>query len=882
MTRHWGCFAVLLLGLALVGCRKPAAVETPTVVPEDNDAKLSDRIDIDLADWYKRSRKELVKISAEWTETLRTQLAAVQKNPAMVDLLPRLLPPLSLPVFHQATFSAEAGFSLPPYLKPGQKDGAVALHLARFGDHEAALKLAPDEMRSALSAYKTEKNYPVEWTHLTTTVLLSSQVKLSLGDKDGASQLVHLHRQLTTVLDRKAAEGPLGSALLSMGKHALQEAAVAWRKPKRNKAALADEIDQALKSWARVPTPAPALPFASSSAEVSAFFAVPARGKVVIAHTPASVARVVDLVGLPLPREGMQVVAAFLDDKAQLVEWQFAYRAKVDTLYPSCRHLAYRLVETGYTARDEVKSANLARQSIQGSNLVAEIVRSDRSLALGGLIRLVPEESATQPVASRSFREFGPVSLDRGFEANRLALAPGLNGSLVTVKESEALKKVAQVLDTPTPAMVVLHRDKEHDLLNTLELAWPVTENEHALDRLLPSLWDDYGPGKLEDIEDQTSAYLSFTWQDRTTRVQLRLAYDERGPILTARDAQDASAAKARLQSAQARDEKERQARVDAEKAEVRLVRSPLQFNGLSLANLQLGQARASAEAALPRGQAYRRKELPNGISVVILTKPDEKAPYWARQILVRFDQGKVAEIRLRYQPGNVKPARGDALLDRLSDTRSGAPETLSARHAGLWSDLGNARKPMELRWRDDRTIRTYQQDDSGMEVTWLDRKPGGSLEPTPWQFVSQGVPGCQLGDKKDDVEKTRKAPVTQADGADVYRLPASSPYEIAMVWYERGRVVRILALHRDHPGSQPKEVAAALTAIWGKHVDTLGFVRRQEGAHGDVLGAYYWHDDRTRVRISIQNTEQGTRMMTEWRTWPVQADRTVARPDGR
>ncbi|MFO0842390.1 MAG: hypothetical protein U0797_08350 [Gemmataceae bacterium] len=670
-------------------------------------------------------------------------------------------------------------------------------------------------MLGRLDALKAERNYPVEWTRLVGLVQVSSQIKLATGDPDGAMMLAAVHRQLGEVLDKKAAEGPLGAALLTAGRTAMERAAAAWRDKRHNKPGLAEDAETALKGWAAA-TAAPALPFGAPAKEVELLFGTPARGQAVLADTPERVERVIDLLGLPLPGEGATVVVAFLDANGKLAEWQVAYRAKIDTLYNSPAQLAFRLSEAGFTAGKEDNTKNLYQQPFAAGDVVVEATRCNRSPALGGLVRIT-SKGGPAVAPRRSLRDFGPVHLDRGYEANRLALHPPTGGPKVAVKDVQAVKRVAKVLDTPTPDHVTLQRDKDADLLNLVELAWPAGETANALEKLLPSLWDDYGPGKLEDLQDQAGEYLAFTWSDQATRVRLRLGFDDRGPSLSARDTQPADQAKARVELARKIDRQERHARISGGKADERLSRSPGRVNETSLAGLKLGQSKAEAEKALPKSKQYRRKELPDGVSVTFLTPPDKQMPYWAKQLLVRYHEGRVAEVRLRYQRGPAIVKKGEPLLQSLLDA-SGAPESPRPAWAGLWGDVPNAARPVYYRWRDDRTVRTYQSDEGGMEVTWLDRPPEAEgLEGPAWQFVSTGIPHCKLGDPRSEVEAYFKAPATTSEGGEVYRTADSSPYEMVVAWYEGDKVSRVLAWHRQRCGGTPKEVADTLSTAWAR-----------------------------------------------------------------
>jgi hypothetical protein len=89
------------------------------------------------------------------------------------------------------------------------------------------------------------------------------------------------------------------------------------------------------------------------------------------------------------------------------------------------------------------------------------------------------------------------------------------------------------------------------------------------------------------------------------------------------------------------------------------------------------------------------------------------------------------------------------------------------------------------------------------------------------------------------------------------------------LVWYRAGKVERIVAVHRARPTGKEKDAPTELGQVWGRDIDNLGFLRRQEGERGQVVGSYFWHDDRSRVESFVQNTDQGPRLMTDWRRWP-------------
>jgi hypothetical protein len=144
---------------------------------------------------------------------------------------------------------------------------------------------------------------------------------------------------------------------------------------------------------------------------------------------------------------------------------------------------------------------------------------------------------------------------------------------------------------------------------------------------------------------------------------------------------------------------------------------------------------------------------------------------------------------------------------------------------------------------------------------------------------VSKGLPEASLDNKKSVIEAKLRSPVTTSRGASVYRMPTTTPYEMILVWYEGDTATRILAVHRLKPGFQEKDVSQALAQAWGRDVDAFGFICRQDGEKGDILGTSYWHDDRVRIQTFVKREDDGNRLLTEWRFWPVPAWNAVARP---
>src|SRR5262249_21960548 len=118
-----------------------------------------------------------------------------------------------------------------------------------------------------------------------------------------------------------------------------------WREPRRNKTALSEDIEKVVAGWGAAPAVRPAVSFGASAAEVSQLLGVAARGKAIMADRPASVSRAIDLLGLSLGSQGVEVVTAFLDADSRLASWLIGYEAKIDSLYPESGHLVYDLLE---------------------------------------------------------------------------------------------------------------------------------------------------------------------------------------------------------------------------------------------------------------------------------------------------------------------------------------------------------------------------------------------------------------------------------------------------------------------------------------------------------------------------------------------------------
>ena len=249
--------------------------------------------------------------------------------------------------------------------------------------------------------------------------------------------------------------------------------------------------------------------------------------------------------------------------------------------------------------------------------------------------------------------------------------------------------------------------------------------------------------------------------------------------------------------------------------------------------------------------------------------------------MFLRFGRDdRLAEIRVRYQEGPGKPDDHHQSLLAALKAVGGEPRISPAPWAGLWSDLpAQEPKPALYRWADDVTLLTCQRDGGGAEAILRDWPAGLTPDQVeealpPLLFCDVGAGGVLLGQTRAEVyaKFPNPKPIENEDAVAV-AAPADGPYETLAVWFDAGKVVRMVAQHK----AQPADAADASTKMkeaWARDFDRLGALRRQDGASGPILQAYGWHDDRVRVRMLAQQTTDGPRLLTEWRNWPVAAKR--------
>jgi hypothetical protein len=234
-----------------------------------------------------------------------------------------------------------------------------------------------------------------------------------------------------------------------------------------------------------------------------------------------------------------------------------------------------------------------------------------------------------------------------------------------------------------------------------------------------------------------------------------------------------------------------------------------------------------------------------------------------------------VGEIRAWYENG---PAAGSgnwvqALLNGYRK-QCGAMAELPGPEDAAWADLP-PRSPAAVlcRWHDDLTVLSVQRDAGGVEVTLRDcppDQPAGVALP-PLECLPRGPEDLQLGHMREQVLRRFNAGSASArsDGSVALTPLKAGAYDGYLVWFDQDRVARIVARHTQDGAAQgPADMGRVLMQTWGREGQSLGWVRRQDVLPNGLLHGLGWHDDRTRIRLSWQENNDGTaRAYTEWKT---------------
>jgi hypothetical protein len=834
--------------------------------------RWGDTASVSLVELLDRPRQELAALADEWTAQAKIREKATRDNQGLT-FLPELRLPLVVPVWREATYSEAAGFSLPPYLKASQKDNACALHLARFGDVEAAMKLAEDDAtRRQVEACRLTRNYPVEWTRLAALTLHVAQQRLASGDPEGGAELVALHRQLGAALDPQAAQGPLGADLLARGPSTLTRAAPAWRTVKRPE--LAEAADAALAGWGTAPPPVVAVKARAPRAEVARVLGDPGKKYVAVAPTAS---RALDLFGLPFPGEGVQAVSAFFDPWDRLGEVLVTYRPRLAEWYPEPANLAQVLEDHGLASADAEPVGGLRRRTYTLGGLPCEVALVPRGNVLGAYVRL-GEAGITEVKLPR---DFGAVCLDRSFEQNRVRLAPQQTGDTVSVQRAQTLAELSDPvhrLDGATGAEsmkltgLLVQRQPPHDVVSALTLRYAEDQKMPALHEMARALWTAYGPGQFEAGADEHGGYVGVAWQDLTTRYLLRLPYAAgQPPEFIVADRRGPGQADERVAAVAAKDDVERRERLAAGKPLVRLPRH------VEVEGIQLGTARDEVAQWLPRGQAVLKQEYPGMIGITWAGEASQRATHVARQMFLRFDaSGRLAEVRVRYQDGpasrNAAGGWATALLNGYRKQCGAAHET-PAPGAEVWADLRQQPPGTLHRWQDDLTRMAVRRDGAGLEITLRDRprmRDEGAPLPS-FAYLPRGPENCQIGDVRADLLKRWNVtkPTTTRDDALVLHPANAGPHDALLVWFDKDRVVRVVARHAQAAPSRakPAEMTRALMEAWGREGHRMGWPTLQVATPDGALQQVGWVDDGTRMRVFWEESPSGPpRLFTEWK----------------
>jgi hypothetical protein len=846
----------------MLGCGSPAPVEETT---GPRPLRLGDSIEVSLEGLLTKPRPELAELADQWLTKIEYQERALKEGRLQYYLLPKLRFPLVVPVWQNAKYSAQLGFSVPSYASD-HKDSALAFHLAHYGDSAAAKKFAEPADVVAISqvqASAAEHAYPLEWTRLTALLFHAAEIRLAIGEAEGATELVLLHQQLRHVLDPKASKGDLGAALLPLGYEALTHARSAWRNEKQNE--IADQIDAALKDWGDRPARVQPAWLGKSRVEIGRLLAAQPNGRTLVL---APAARAFDLLDLPFPAEKAESYFAFFNDSDKVSEAWVVYSEAARATFREPAQLSYRL--TGALSSAALESPDFALPGIKyaATGVEYDVAYPPPGAGVGAMVRLLPASKGnTSFVLSR---DFGIVNLDRSFDENRARLLPDVQKDVLTVKQPKELAQLTNPIAELKPDEFVVRKEPKYDVVASLTMMYPlVNESVPPLQRFLTGVCALAGAPAVGHAQEDEASSLAFEWHDPNTRYTIRLPLSGGSApvVFRAADIQGTELQSARERAAIASDHHARAERFRTGKPRTRLPRS--------LDRVALGMTRAEVEQLLPAGKMALRQTIPDGLSVTFLGNSTDSEPFVVRQVWIRFDEsGRVVEIRCRYDDGDGQPA-GDwpTEMFKVFRAQGGTPLQSPPPCLRALANLPPQKPaPVFFSWHDDTSLLSYERDSGGVELGLRDCPPDheGGVPLPPFEYLPRGAEGCNLGLPHDDLLKKWHIdkPVVLADGALVLRPAATSPYDALLVWSAHGHVDRIVARHRPDgvKRSSASDWADALTHMWRREAGTLGWPRRQDLSKGDLLQGLTWYDDQTRVRTFWQQGDDSVQIFTEWK----------------
>ncbi len=856
-TRWFACGMVL--SLSVFGCSRglPPEGESATnanVSPGSGILPIS-QVDlatpvesIDLAELLNTPRAILAVRCEELEKTIRRQEQFRREGQLHYSLLPDLRLPLLTPVFREATFSSDRGFSLPPYVKVDGHDSAVAFHLARHGDVDAANKLLePGDENTAklIREVAPEKAYPVEWTRLVALYLHSNQIALATDNKDGAKNMIGLHKQLRDVLDEKARTGPLGAALLGKGFSTLKLAAAAWKA--NNRGDLDLQIKSFLASAENVPAYTVTLP--RQVDDLARVFGVKAGPYAVLASSPG---RVADLLNIYVPTDEADTCVAFGDDAKTVHEVLFTYRPNLFD-YHTPAQFAQPLDDLLAGRQDDV-SSDCPRRVWALTQGTLDVTLTPRHATLGAIVRV--QIPGTTRVADLS-RDFGTVHLDRSYEANRRLAAWKSRGASVTLAKDVAAA-LWNPLKTQPLAAVVIEREPKHDLVSQVRFDYADNPKDAtpAAGSIARPLFASAGRPTFAFGEAGTGQ-IDFVWTDAKTRYRLRFPYSRDKMI--ALDAADASASSDLAVRAALVADKDTRDRLERLQAKKPLSVVPRQIDGI-----QLGISRIEFKKSLPKSAQLAEREIPGGVMVAFLGTPQPPADFVPREWFARFDNDKLVELRIRYVdlPSNKAGTFGKK-LDALK-AKLGAPDSVVGSH-GNWADLPKRGSSNSHSWHDDITKLTCQSEPYGLELTLRDcpaESPAGA--PLPGlAYLGRGTSNVTIGMSKDALLKLGAKP---AEGNGYSIAPGDKDaFDAVLVWLDDDKVSRIVARHKlATPLKTESQASKALLEQWVRDSRAIGWPHRQDMS-GQNLQSLASRDDNTRFRLFWQDEPHGVSVFSEW-----------------
>lgn len=767
------------------------------------EAKFEPNLDmIKLADWLDRPRADLAVAAKDLEKEIEALEKARTLGQLKVKLLTDLRIPLAIPVWRQAEYSKAQNMVLPPYLKEGDRDADLAVHLARNGDLEAARKIAPDEVKPNLDVLALDRNFPAEWTRFVGLQLHLAHLDLAQGNIEGAMLIASIHRQLMEILGEKGQASPLGAALLPKGKRIFEDALVAWGKENREQY-VAWAKDTVLPHWgASHPWKAPA-------------------------ETPRwltgddGLLKKLDLLAIPLPESHLGSIQ-YLPEQAAF----FVYQPTLIDVYES-RHIDYWLAEQGgvFPINTLLAGINPYARGIVQTNLSADLKTAD-----------LP-------------RTFGPVSLDRSFEINRRLFAWSRpRQSTLAVSDEKLLYQVEQPY-AGAPVLATLEQDPDRDLVQQIQFAYKPTFE--ATDWLLP-LWRKFGVGMGRVSGDRKTDGIEWSWQQGETKLTLVLPNDRAlEPTLTFVHVPGANDS-LRAELVAKKDLAERKARIEAGK--------PVTHARRVLEPFQLGMTQVELDKALKAFPSHLKQPIEDGVLITFNHTPQPGTEWTPRQGVARFDKdGKLVEARVRVTdvPG-VKGSGVSKLLELLK-SRSGPPEVVTLNSAN-WADVPDIKiGKSQYRWLDDVTLQIARPEASGAEIILRDcpvDAPSG-LAMKALELLPRGPNNCAIGTKRADLLKNWRVQTPQMIEEALVLTPGEkSPYDSLLVWFEGDKVSRVVARYRIAKDQRGKP-GEALLQVWGANAFTWGWPWLSEKAPG--LSTY---DDATRLRLHWNQGE----LYAEWK----------------